>query len=307
MPGSARTLDRTEQPTGAIVTTLDTFVDQCWDDHADDPVGVSLRLNEAIRLVGDDDGLARLAMLAHHVFGEHLGQWNDGLQFLAALSAIDIRGESGLASLKRCLASLQLCSGATDERAALSRGDACRATVMAACSLAPYDAARSSSLLQESVESASGFANDDPAVRSLASFSNNIAGTLQEKVNPSNAEMTLMLNAADIARATWERAGGWREVERAEYRVSVCQFAAGNFEEAFRHAKLCDSIVRDNGSEPLEMFFAAEALALAAKATNRGEAFVEALRMAESSFADIDPSDRTWCQPTLEKLRTCGQ
>lgn len=285
------------------MTPLDTFVDQCWDDHAGDPKGVAERLSEGIKLVNDGDGMARLAMLSHHVFGEHLGQWDEGLRTLEALAAVRIDDDSGRGSLARCRVSLRLCSGTTDERHYLSKGDACRATVMAACSLAPHDALRSWSLLREAVDSARNLSEDDPAVRSLASFSNNIAGTLQEKPNLSQSEVALMLGAADITRSTWERAGTWREVERAEYRISVCQHAAGNFDNALRHAILCEAIVRENGSEPLEVFFAAEAMALAAKATGRSEALATAQATAESSFAQIEPSDQTWCQPTLEKLR----
>lgn len=290
----------------ACVTTFDAFVDQCWDDHAADPAGVARRLNEALPQVADDDGLARLAMLAHHVFGEHLGQWPAGLQFLQALAAVDVPGDAGRASLARCRVSLELCAGRGDARAELSAGDACRATVMAACSLAPHDAARSAALLQAAVAAAGAFADDDPAVRTLAAFGNNIAGTLQDKPGRSPAETRLMLDAAEIARSAWARAGGWREVERAEYRLSVCQLAAGQAEQAWVHARRCDAIVRDHGAEPLELFFAAEALALSAHLTGRSGAWQAALAVAEASFAAIDPADQAWCRPTLEKLRAAA-
>jgi hypothetical protein len=175
---------------------------------------------------------------------------------------------------------------------------------MAASCLAAHDPDRSSQLLNEAVSAAAGLSDDDQAVRSLASFSNNIAGTLQEQ-SPLNAQQcVLMLRAAKIARTHWQRAGTWREVERAEYRLSVCFTAAGDGLRAVEHAKQCNEIVQANGSEPLEVFFAAEALALAALQTQDRSLFSEALRTAEQSFTEIDKLDQGWCLPTLEKLRT---
>jgi hypothetical protein len=84
----------------------------------------------------------------------------------------------------------------------------------------------------------------------------------------------------------------------------VCFSAAGDGQRAIQHAKQCDEIVRANGSESLEIFFAAEALALAALLTQDQQLFTAALRTAELSFTEIDKSDQGWCLPTLEKLQS---
>ena len=55
------------------MTTLDTFLEQAWNDHANHAAAVAMRLPEGLPLVQDDDGVMRLAALAHHVLGEHLG------------------------------------------------------------------------------------------------------------------------------------------------------------------------------------------------------------------------------------------
>jgi hypothetical protein len=289
------------------MTTLNAFVDQCWSDHAADPGGVAERMLQALPLVRDDDDLVRLSMLAHHVFGEHLGQWEEGIRFLERVTALGIQGDAGRSTLQRCKASLQLCLGAGDERRQMTASEACRVTVMAACNLSRHDTAGAAPYLEQAVIAAAGLSDQDPAVRALASFANNMAGTLQDIEERDDDGRSLMLRAAEVARSHWERAGTWREVERAEYRLAVCCLAAGDAGRALLHATLCDEIVRANGSEPLEVFFAAEALALAANlCANRG-LMAEGLRRAESSFQEVDPADQEWCLPTLEKLRACSR
>jgi hypothetical protein len=59
--------------------SLDTFVDQAWSDHANEPAAVAARLTDGLLLVEGDEHVSRLAMLAHHVLGEHLGQWGEAM------------------------------------------------------------------------------------------------------------------------------------------------------------------------------------------------------------------------------------
>lgn len=300
---SCRTLDRTNSPPQVhAMIALDTFINQAWRDHAEQPTAVAVRLTEGIPLLEDDDGVMRLAMLAHHVLGEHLGRWHDGLAFLAALAARGVHGADGAASLARCQASLRLCGELADERTSMSASDQCRVTVMAACNLAAIDALRATTLLENAVAQASTLPDGNPGVRSLAANSNGIAGTLREVAPLSLPQRELMIRAAQVARTHWERAGTWREVERAEYRLAVCWLAAGDPKRASQHAQLCDSVVRENGSEPLELFFAAEALALSAHALGDKHAQATALLTAQTAFAALPADDQAWCQITLEKL-----
>jgi hypothetical protein len=296
------------------MSTLDAFIDRCWNDHASDAAGVADRLHQALPLVADEGGVARLAMLVHHVCGEHLARWAPGLALLDQIDALRIEGEEGRRAVQRCRASLTLCAGHADARAALDASDACRVTAMAACSLAPHDAARAARHLEEAVAAAAVLADSDPGVRAVAAFGNNIAGTLQEQLAaeaapvapPSataQAQRGLMLRAAEVARVHWARAGTWREVERAEYRLALCALAAGDAARALAHAQRCEQIVREHGSEPLEAFFAAEALALAGRALGEAAQVEQALASAEAAFATLAPDDQGWCLPTLEKLR----
>lgn len=89
---------------------LQSFIDQAWHDHADDAGGVALRLPRVLDAVTTEAQLLALARLAHHVYGEHLAAWVDGLSYLAALArspAFDLNGASG-AALRQLRASLEL-------------------------------------------------------------------------------------------------------------------------------------------------------------------------------------------------------
>ncbi|MBK9606628.1 MAG: hypothetical protein IPO58_09540 [Betaproteobacteria bacterium] len=284
------------------MSTLDAFLDQAWSDHAAQAAAVAERLPEGLQLVADDDGVLRLAGLAHHVLGEHLGRWQEGLTFLAQLAERNVHGAGGAASLARCAASLRLCGGLADGRAAMTASDQCRVTAMAASNLAAFDTARSALLLEDALARAGDLPDADPGVRALAANSNGIAATLQELAPLEPARRELMLRAARVARTQWERAGTWLEVERAEYRLALCWLAAGDPSTALQHGLRCDAIVRENGAQPLELFFAAEVLALPARALGDGACAVKAVATARQAFAALDPDDQAWCRATLDKI-----
>jgi hypothetical protein len=284
------------------MSPLDTFLEQAWNDHADAADAVADRLPEALPLAQDDDGVMRLAALAHHVLGEHLGRWSEGLAFLAQLAERGAHGAGAAAAIARCQASLRLCDGGADERGALGPSDQCRVTAMAAANLAVGDSARAAALLQDAVARAGVLPDADPGVRALAANANNIAATLQELAPPAPAQRELMVRAAEIARVQWRRAGTWLEVERAEYRLALCWLAAGDAAQALQHARRCDAIVRENGALPLELFFAAEALGLPARALGDGAGHASALATARQAFDALAPDDQAWCRATLDKL-----
>jgi hypothetical protein len=213
-----------------------------------------------------------------------------------------VHGEGGAATLARCQASLRLCNDVKYEFTTLGESDQCRAMVMAACNLAAIDPVRATALLEDAVVRASRLPDGDPGVRSLAAFGNDIAGTLRD-LDPFSAEQRdLMIRSAQVARTQWERAGTWREVERAEYRLAVCWLAVGDAKRAMQHARTCNAIVQQNGSEPLELFFAAEALALSAHALGDELSYGRAIATAQAAFAALPPEDQAWCRTTLEKL-----
>jgi len=289
------------------VSELDTFISDGWQQHADDPAGVAQRLPSGLGKVHDESGLVSLAQLAHHVYGEHLAAWNDGLKFLAALGRLppfDAQGHSGQ-TLLRLRASLALAAGEGDARGTLSPSDRIRVGAMAAASLAGHDTARATALFQESLEEArsADLPASDPMNRALAVTGNNLACTLEEKIGRTAQERELMILAARTGRHYWERAGTWLETERAEYRLAMTWLQAGDPVQARQHAQQCLEIVSAQAEPPaLERFFAWEALGVVERAGGNPTGHQRALAAAREAFERLDEGDRGWCAAELEKL-----
>jgi len=86
------------------------FLDQAWNDHADNSNAVAKRFPEGIRLLEKNDQIPQLAGLMTHVMGEHLGEWEKGIELLKQLRTVsffDSKSESEQAVL-RSVASLEV-------------------------------------------------------------------------------------------------------------------------------------------------------------------------------------------------------
>ena len=287
---------------------FDTFIGEGWDQHASDPAAVAARLHsEGIARLTDAAQIVPLAHLAHHVMGEHLGCWQQGLQFQQQLAAWPLcePGAAAAQAVRRFMVSLQLASGVIDERDTLGASDRIRVTAMAAASLGERDTARAKQLVQDALVQADTAAlpATDPVHRALASIGNNLAGTLEESPQRSEEGRALMILAAQTARRCWAIAGGWLEVERAEYRLAMTWLQAGDCVLARQHALNCLLIVDANDAPALERFFGCEALGRAERGAGNTRGHALALAQAETAFAALDASDHSACQATLDKLR----
>ena len=289
---------------------FDAWLAQAWDEHAGNPDGVLARLQaDAQALLHSEARRPALLHLAHHVCGEHLGRWQEGLALLQRLSALPADASDGMAdpAAQRFMASLALAGGigdGHDRRDGLSVSDRIRVTALAAASLAAHDSLRAHALLQEALAQfdAAGLAPGDPCTRALAASSNNLAATLEERPQRNAEEVALMLLAARSARRFWALAGGWLEVERAEYRLAHSWRAAGDAARARHHALACLDIVATNGDVPLELFFGLEALCLAEHAAGDIAARDLGVAQMRSAFHTLAATDQGWCQGTLDKL-----
>ena len=282
------------------------FVTLAWDEHARQPAAVAERLAaEGVALVSEPAHVAPLAQLVHHVFGEHLGRWDDGLAALAALAAHPACAAGGPAeqAVQRCKASLALCGGHPDTRPGMAPSDAIRVSALAAAALAEQQTPRAMELLRDALarSDAAQLPPDDPAHRALAVAGNNLACTLEEKSARSADEIELMILSAQTGRRFWALAGGWLETERAEYRLAMSWLQAGDLAQARLHAQACLDIVQRESAPALEHFFAWEALAVVARAAGSADA-PAAVAQAAQAFARLDEGDRGWCQASLDKL-----
>jgi hypothetical protein len=287
--------------------TFDDFLAQAWRDHADDAAGVASRLQaEGPARVEREAQIAPLAALAQHVFGEHLGHWQAGIDFqhgLARLAVFDPEGASGQA-VRRLVAALALAGGSDDHRDALGASDRVRVSALAASSLAERDATRAAELLQQALGEVDDhrLPGTDPAIRTLAATANGVACALELKTPRSDAARATMILAAQTARRFWEQAGTWLEVERAEYRLAMTWLQAGDLAQARQHAQQCLDIVQANTGPALERFFAWEALGVVERAAVNASGHATALAQARTAFAALDEGDRGWCQAELDKL-----
>ena len=295
--------------------SFDTFIDQAWDDHADDPAAVADRIAaQATALLTEPAQVPRLANLAHHVWGQHLGLWSPGIAFQQGLaeSAHTRADANNVATVERYIHSLGLAGGLSDARPGMAPSERVRITALAAVSLAEHNSARSTALMIEAEQDAdhAGLPDTDPAIRTLAVSCNNLAVTLQDLPQRSAGQALLMVQAAQAARRHWARAGTWLEVERAEYRLSHCHRVAGDATQAAAHAQGCLRIVTENNAPPLEHFFGWEAAALAADAlaaldladtADRAKALA-ARQSMHHWFGQLASDDQAWCRATLDRV-----
>ena len=289
---------------------FEAWLARAWDEHAGNPEGVLARLQaDAQALLHSEARRPALLHLAHHVCGEHLGRWQEGLDLLQRLSALPADAAGGTAdpAAARFISSLALAGGIRDGRDGLSVSDRIRVTALAAASLAAHDGTRAHALLQEALVQfdAARLPPGDPCTRALAASSNNLAATLEERPQRSAEEVALMLLAAQSARRFWAVAGTWLETERAEYRLAMSWLKAGSPQQACAHARQCLAIVQaqpEPGAPALEHFFAWEAVGKAEHAAGNQPARSQALQQAQAWFDKLDASDAGWCRASLEAL-----
>jgi len=289
--------------------TFDEFTKKCWAEHAEDSSGVANRLGDGFGLIEKIEQLAQFAHLSTHVFGEHLGEWQRGIEFLDQLKAIskkqfDLEIEPGIlrsiAILKYCL--IENAEGKEENfYVGLVPSEQIRVLASAAGALtAQKQMGRGIAAFHKAVDAAAGLAKDDPANRALAVGANNLACTLEE-LSPRSAEETkLMVMAAQVARKYWEIAGTWKEVFWAEYRLSRSFLKADFSSEAVMHSEKCLSIANAKGAGAVEFFYAFEALALSLKAD--GQSCQSAIENAMAQFQLLDEADKEWCNESLKSL-----
>lgn len=298
--------------------TLDEFIGAGWRDHGDDAPGVWLRLPEGIPLANDSTDLYKLASLAAHVSGEHLGQWDDGIAFLGRLASVpkfDAASADGK-GIYRLQGSLEYCAGRADradERAAAANpgGDLppastrIRMLAVAASALAHHGRLDDAKTALDEALSLASYGPDakDPAAQALAMTGNNMACEFENLPSRDAGQTAMMLLAAKLGRKYWEIAGGWMQVERAEYRLALSHLKAGLPELALPHAEECLRIVQQNDALPGEHFFAHEALALVRHALDQPDAArKERDAAAEAQPRVVDESFRAYCAGELAKL-----
>lgn len=284
-----------------------TYLNNAWNDHAKDADQVAQTFNQGLELIQSAEDLEQLGWLSTHVYGEHLGKWDEGLLFLNTLSLHSLYSENSPAGKVFPIykSSLSLSKNSDFNISHYALSEQIRILAMSSrqlCGIHQND--RAQELFFKALEHGqTKISKEDSANRALAIMGNTIATTLEEKKNRNQNETDFMILAAKAARKYWEIAGTWLEVERAEYRLSQSYLKAGQFEESLIHAQNCIEISSKNSAPALEFFFGYEALALAEKKKSNDLGYKTAVEKNKIYFEQLSEDDKSWCLNTLEKFK----
>ena len=296
-------MNTTTHPTGQA-DTLRSWLDQAQSQHADQPSVITAGLRtRAAQLPADADG-AEAIRLAEHVWLAHAAD-AAGLQaFLDALPAALGQAASTAPSVERARLALAWLAG----QPVPALADTLRWRLLQNVVLAMAAQGRSAQALGllQTDEAAALAQGHSEAGKAFAATANNVASHLQDGPRGDAALDTLMLQAAALARRAWASAGGWMQVERADYRLALCHAAAGQGAEAVEHARRClaGCVAAADQADAVEHFFAHEALLRAHHAAGNAAAADAALQRMQALLPDITEADglHAWCARVLATL-----
>jgi len=278
---------------------IDAFLEAAWADHADQPRAVAARLPGALSLVQTAEHIAPYARLVTHVYGEHLGEWAEGVALLASLRAVPaFDGSPAAASVvARSIAALRHAGGERDALAGLPGDEQIAALAVASAAFTGQQAwARASAALADATQRAeAGLPDGSPALRALAIAANNLAAALEKKADRDSAESSGMVAAAETALRYWTQAGTWLEEERAHDRLARSLLEAGQAEAAIRSAGQCIAVCARNDAPAFERFFGYAALAMAQRQAGNHDAFGAARARALELYEQVAQDERQWC------------
>jgi hypothetical protein len=293
-----------------------------WQTHGEDPEGVARQASAWVTMAEPSD-VPPLVGLLLHVFGEHLGDWERGTVVLEALAARHEHSSPSVDAAYRGLAVFRLCAGDTAGAEALlakidtsnTPRNAHEARVLALAAATVGARSGSEEAARWLVRAANltyELPDRDDAVRTVAVVGNNLACALEERlgaqgtVDTNSEEVKLLRLAASVARVAWERAGTWREVERAEYRLAMSSLVVGEPYGAVGHAEACRAICEAHCDAPgaplLELFFAHEALARSRHAIGDMPGALASREMMRALQLKAEAEDAALFERTLRAL-----
>jgi hypothetical protein len=285
--------------------SFEAYLDQAWADHGSQPEKVADGLKKARLLVETDDHLSQLVRLATHVYGDHLGQWADGLQLLKELqkNPTPLPTKETEVAILRSIEVMHIGSGQMPSLSSFNISDQVKILAASGSVLSEHDAKRAKTFLNQALDIARMHLDKkDSANRALAVAGNNLASTLEQKMNRNSEETDLMILAAQTGRKYWEIAGTWNQVAYAEYRLTMTFVQANELAKALRHAQLFSEICQENQAEDRDLFYCYEALAIVERARKNDIGFKKAVAQATIYFERLDAEHRAWCLPEMNRL-----
>jgi hypothetical protein len=237
------------------MSQLEDLTQRALEIHPEQAAEAAALLHEAAGVLDEGDAAQRDAWLraAEHVLLGHLA---DGEGLAALLPPDAVRGRAAIA----------LAAGRSPDWQDLAPADQIRAHYNAALARTrSRDFAGQGALLRAAQALADG--DDAAAQQAWAAVANNVAADLRYYFKPGDGEAAAaMLEAAQLARDAWQRAGGWLQIERADWQLAMCAAAAGEGALALQAARSGLQACEANGADDYEFCFAYQALGLAALA-----------------------------------------
>ena len=283
--------------------SFDAFMETAWNDHGDRPQEVADRLAGSLQVIAAAEQIPLFARLLTHVYGEHLGQWREGIALLESLRSLPAFDGSPpvTGALARSVGVLRYASGDSEALKPLSLED--RVSVLATVSsalAARSEFTRAISAYSEALRLAdSGLSIGSPAIRALAVGGNNLASSLELKKDRNASETAGMIIAAEGGLKYWKQAGTWLEEERAEFRLARSLLQAGKPDTAIESARRCVEVCLANGAPAFEQFFGYAVLALAQRAAADVTGFAASAERARQLYELVPEAERQWCQSDL--------
>lgn len=285
---------------------FEAFVQAAWAEHGDQPQAVAERLATSLPLVQRPEHLRPMAALVAHVYGEHLGRWDDGIAVLESLRALPANDGSAAVSqpIARAVATLLYAGGDLAVLGTLTPED--RVAVLAGAAAmftGRGDLRRAIDAYTQALRlAAAGLPAGSPAVRALAIGGNNLAQALEGKADADADELAAMVAAAQGALVFWKQAGTWLEEERAEYRLARSLLRAGRAPDAVASAQRCIAVCERHEAPALERFFGQTVMAVAQRAAGHAGAFAAHRAAALDLLAQVPAGERGWCERARAEL-----
>jgi hypothetical protein len=285
---------------------MQDLLNRALEQHADQPASAAQTLDEALRGAAgaSEADLLELLRVAEHVLLGHLAD-------PAALRALlaQLPPHAGLEPARqRAEAALRLAAGEPPpDWHDLPPAERVRAHYNAALARTRSGDFGAAARLIE-LAKAQAVAGDAASQKALAALANNIAGDLRYYHRGSSAGDSdeardeLMLDAARLARERWALAGGWLEIERAEWQLARCAAAAGQATLALHHAQACLRLCEQHGADAFEHFFAHDAIARAHRAATQAGPAAEARARMAALLLQVPESDQDYARRALAEL-----
>ncbi|MCA8275656.1 hypothetical protein LGN17_24555 [Burkholderia sp. AU30280] len=193
---------------------------QDWQDHTKQPAAVAARLRERLAFPMGEQDLVELAALATHVFGEHLGDWQAGMDCLDQL--IDAHDDVPAESRRRIDRQHAVLERLADVNASLDRFDTNDRVYVTALALPAITLQRSAAEAETAFAEAMHLlaSNDCPAHRRLfGAVTANLVCDLLDRSALSAARRRLLVLLAEKSHALWLREGDETDREKSAFRL----------------------------------------------------------------------------------------